>query len=277
MTKLFSVLISVYFSEKPKNLEDSLFSITKAQTLRPSEITLVIDGPIGLDLEQVIDKFIDQNIGLFKIIRFKENKGLGYALHEGLKACSHEIVARMDSDDISLPDRFDKQMNFLINHPEIDVVGSNLEEFNKHPGDLKRFKINPEKHEDLVAKIRLKSPFNHPTIMFRKNAFMEAGNYSKDLMLFEDYSLFLRLWKRGARFHNIQENLLYFRVGTGIETIKRRSGKHYLLKELKFLNYLRSKHIFSFTDKLLYMLIKFPIRLLPPKIVLFIYNSFLRK
>lgn len=277
MTRLFSVLISVYSSEQPENLEQSLFSITKAQTLHPSEITLVIDGPIGVDLELTIEKYIEQHPGLFKVIRFTENKGLGYALHEGLKACSNEIIARMDSDDISLSDRFEKQMNFLNNNPEIDVVGSNLEEFNQLPGDLNRFKINPEKHEDLIKKIKLKSPFNHPTIMFRKKVFIEAGNYSKDLMLFEDYSLFLRLWKKGARFHNIQENLLYFRVGTGLETIKRRSGKHYLLKELKFLNYLRSVQIFSFTDKLLYMAIKFPIRLLPPKIVLFIYNSFLRK
>src|SRR5690606_28798042 len=106
---------------------------------------------------------------------------------------------------------------------------------------------------------------------------LKAGNYNGDLLLFEDYSLFLRMWKAGLKFHNIQEVLLDFRVGTGIETIKRRSGKHYIEKEKRFLEYAKSIGAFSSWDIFKYKLFKFPIRLLPPTVVLFIYNKFLRK
>jgi hypothetical protein len=166
---------------------------------------------------------------------------------------------------------------FLKNNPEIDIVGSNIEEFNLIPGDLKRFKINPETHDVLIKNIKFKSPCNHPSIMFRKSAVLKAGSYNGDLILFEDYSLFIRMWISGSKFYNIQEVLLNFRVGNGLDTIKRRSGWHYLNKECNFLRFAKDIGAFSSYDIFKYKFIKFPIRLLPPKIVLFIYNSFLRK
>lgn len=272
----FSVLVSVYMKESPINLELALESIF-TQSLLPNEVILVKDGPLNDGLEKVINKFKDRYPSIFRVLPLSENKGLGRALKLGAEACSYEIIARMDTDDIARPDRFEKQIRFLEENPEIGAVGSNIEEFNIKPQDLNRFKINPETHEALIKQITLKSPFNHPSMMMRKEALMKAGNYNGDILLFEDYSLFLRMWKSGVKFYNIQEVLLDFRVGSGIDTIKRRSGLHYINKENKFLKYAKSIGAFSSFDVLKYKLIKFPIRILPPTIVLFIYNTFLRK
>lgn len=270
-----SVLLSVYHKENPSYMSLALQSIMD-QTLIADEIVLVKDGPLTPLLDETIATFVDSYPSVFKIVTLEENKGLGAALKIGVNHCSHEIIARMDTDDIARSNRFQKQFEFLSQHTDIDVVGSNIEEFNKVPKDLSRFKYNPEKHEELVRQIKLRSPFNHPSIMFRKSSLLKAGNYNGDILLFEDYSLFLRMWKKGLKFHNIQEVLLDFRVGSGIDTIKRRSGMHYLQKESKFLKYAKSIGAFDSIDILKYKILKFPIRLLPPKVVLFIYNTFLR-
>lgn len=272
----FSVLLSVYIKESGNNLDLALESIFN-QTLMPNEVVLVQDGPLTKELESIISKYKKLYPIVLITVILPENKGLGNALKIGIENCSHDIIARMDTDDIARPERFQKQIDFLRKNPDIGAIGSNIEEFNEIPGDLKRYKINPATHEALIAQIALKSPFNHPSMMMRKEALMKAGNYNGDLLLFEDYSLFLRMWKAGVKFYNMQEVLLDFRVGSGIETIKRRSGKHYIEKEKNFLNYAKSIGAFSNKDILKYKLFKFPIRMMPPKLVLFIYNTFLRK
>lgn len=272
----FSVLMSVYIREKPEYLEIALASIVE-QTCPPDEIVLVKDGPLTSQLEDTINEFAQKNPGLLNLINLTENKGLGHALKVGLEHCSHELVARMDTDDMSRPQRFQKQIEFMIAHTEVDVLGTNIEEFHNIPGDLNRFKISPEHHDEIVNAIYLRNPFNHPSIMMRKTAVLKAGSYREDLLLFEDYALFLTLWKKGARFYNIQDTLLDFRVGDGVETIKRRSGLHYLKKENAFLAYARSINAFNALQVFKYKLFKFPIRLLSPKMVLYIYNTFFRK
>lgn len=272
----FSVLLSVYFKENPTFLNLSLASIIN-QTLVPNEIILVKDGPLGEELNVVIERYLRDYPGIFRVVPLAENKGLGNALAIGVEHCTHELVARMDTDDIARSNRFETQVNFLNKHKEVDVVGSNIEEFNKTPGDLNRFKLNPEFHDTLIDQIKLKSPFNHPSIMFRKSSLLKAGNYNGDILLFEDYTLFLRMWKVGLKFHNIQEVLLDFRVGDGIATIKRRSGLHYLQKESKFLDYAKSIGAYNSWDVFKYKLLKFPVRMMPAPMVLFIYNMFLRK
>ncbi|MGN7205173.1 glycosyltransferase [Pedobacter sp. SAFR-022] len=274
--KRFSVLLSVYRQETPGNLKEALNSVIK-QTLPPTEIVLVKDGPLPDALNRIIISYQLEYGDLFKLVDIPVNAGLGNALAVGLRHCTYELVARMDTDDIAVPERFEKQIQFLIENPHVGIVGSNIEEFNSIPGDLKRFKINPEHHEQLTRQIKLKSPFNHPSIIFRKQEVLNAGNYNGDLPLFEDYSLFLRLMANGTKFYNVQECLLYFRVKDGLETIKRRSGSHYLRKEFKFVNYAVRSGIFTRLDQVVYVCLKFPVRLMPPKVVLWIYNTFLRK
>lgn len=272
----FSILISVYYKEKSSNLDIALSSLFN-QTLMADEIILVKDGPITNELEVIINKYLCLYPSILKVVALENNMGLGKALQVGVSSCSYDIIARMDADDVARPSRFEKQMKFLLKNPQIDVVGANIEEFNETPGDLKQFKVNPETHEELVAQIKLKSPFNHPTIMMRKEALLKAGNYNGNLLLFEDYSLFLRMWLSGAKFHNLQEVLLDFRIGTGIETVKRRSGKHYIEKEWRFIKYAQEIGAFNKVEAFKYKSLRLPIRVLPTKIVLFIYNNFLRK
>ena len=267
--------MSVYYKENPLFFRKSLDSLMD-QTKMPSEIVLVKDGPLSGELDEVISEFTGNYPNLFKIIVLPENKGLGNALSIGVLACSTELIARMDTDDICVLNRFEKQLEFFNNNPSIDLVGTNVEEFNKKPGDLNRFRKMPEKGEVLRRYSRFRNPVNHPTVMFRKSKVLEAGNYRGDILLFEDFSLFIRMLQNGASFYNIQECLLHFRTGLGIDVIKRRSGFFYVKNEWKFaLLSLRIGNI-NFLEWIFYVCTKLPLRLLPPKVILFVYNQFLR-
>ena len=226
---MFSVLISVYAKELPQNLQQSLESIFR-QELMPSEVVLVEDGPLTTELEQVIKTFADSHQELHTV-RLKENKRLGLALQEGLRHCQYDIVARMDSDDIAHPQRFSKEMAWLEAHPETDVVGSWTDEFADVSGEVISTRKVPETHEALLKFSRYRNPMNHPTVMFRKAAVEQAGSY-RHREFFEDYDLWVRMLQQGARFHNLQESLLMFRLSP--QLYGRRGGWHYILQESAF-------------------------------------------
>lgn len=271
----FSVLISIYYKEVPDFFMKALDSLIN-QTKKPNEIVLVKDGPLTNELDQIINHYIVKFPDLFKIISLPENKGLGNALSIGILECSNEIVARMDTDDICISDRFEKQIDFLILNPDIDVVGSNVEEFNIVPGDLKRYRRMPEKGTELLKYSKFRNPLNHPTVMYRKSKVLEAGNYNGEILLFEDFSLFIRMLKNGSNFYNIQESLLNFRTGLGIEVIKRRSGFFYVKNEWKFAVLALKIKQLNYFEWLFYISTKLPLRVLPPRVILFVYNTFLR-
>ncbi len=268
--------MSVYFKENPRYFRQSLDSIFK-QTLLPNEIVLIKDGPLPIELEAVITEYINNYPEIFKIIPLIENKGLGNALAIGVVQCSYEIIARMDTDDICVSNRFEKQIKFLNSNPDIALVGSNVEEFNSIPGDLKRYRKMPEQGVALKKYSRFRNPVNHPSVMFRKNKVLEAGNYNGDILLFEDFSLFIRMLSKGGNFYNIQECLLYFRSGVGIEVIKRRSGLFYIKNEWKFSKLALKIGSLNIFEWFFYITTKLPLRLLPPKVILYIYNQFLRQ
>jgi glycosyltransferase involved in cell wall biosynthesis len=271
----FSVLLSIYFNENPIFFRQSLDSLMN-QIKMPNEIVLVKDGPLTKELDVVITEFAGNYPNLFKIVVLPENKGLGNALSIGLLECSNELVARMDTDDICVLNRFKKQIDFFNRNPNVDVVGSNVEEFNIEPGDLKRYRKMPEKGEAIKKYARFRNPVNHPTVMFRKSKVLEAGNYNGEILLFEDFSLFVRMIQKGASFYNIQESLLYFRTGLGIDVIKRRSGLFYVKNEWKFAWLALKIGSLNFFEWLFYITTKLPLRLLPSKTILFVYNTFLR-
>ncbi len=267
--------MSIYYKESPVFFKQALESLLN-QTKMPNEIVLVKDGGLTKELDELIFEYIENHPDLFKIISLAENKGLGNALSIGILECSHEVVARMDTDDICMPNRFEKQIEFLVSNPNFDVVGSNVEEFNKVPGDLKRYRKMPEGGTKLLKYSKFRNPLNHPTVMYKKTKVLEAGNYNADILLFEDYSLFIRMLKNGCHFYNIQESLLNFRTGLGIEVIKRRSGFFYVKNEWKFSLLALKINQLNFAEWCFYVLTKLPLRLLPPKIILFVYNTFLR-
>ncbi|HOG20165.1 MAG TPA: glycosyltransferase [Salinivirgaceae bacterium] len=268
----FSVLISVYYKENPSYFSKALESVVEKQTLRPSEVVLVKDGPLTPELEKVIDHFKPKHQTLFKIIGLNKNMGLGLALREGLINCTYSIVARMDSDDISLPERFEKQMKVMTGK-NVDVVGCNTLYYETNTKRFIGIKKNPETMNEILQYAKRRSPLSHVTVMFRKDSVLSAGSYCNQ-PYFEDYWLWIRMLTKGMQFYSIQEPLVVVRYNNDMVT--RRGGRKYLLQELEFLKRANKIGFLSHREKLISMLIRTPVRLLPCLLRKWIYSSKLR-
>jgi len=225
----FSLLMSVYKHEKPEFFSACFDSIYN-QSLLPTEIILVEDGPLPAELHEAIEKE-EKRFACMRRIVLEENQGLGIALNKGLEACSCDIVARMDTDDICTPNRFAVQVEFLNAHPEIDVLGAWITEFDYTPSNAIAIRNLPEFHDDIYDFGKSRNPINHPVVMFRKQSVVEAGGY-QPFPFFEDYYLWARMLKAGYRFHNLQESLLLFRRSP--EMVRRRGGLTYANNEIHF-------------------------------------------
>lgn len=268
---MFSVLLSLYHKETPSALRQSLNSIFN-QTISSTEVVLVKDGPLTKELEEVLEEYI--NFPNFKIVPLKENQGLGKALNEGLKHCSYDIVARMDTDDIAKPDRFEKQLKVFQEHPEYDVVGSWIDEFEGEPTNVISTRKLPENHEEILEYAKKRNPMNHPVVMFRKNAVLDAGGYLH-FTLFEDYYLWIRMLLNGAKFYNIQESLLNFRFSPNM--FKRRGGFDYACTEAKFQWHIHKLGFISLPKTCMNIIIRFGTRIIPNGLRACIYKRLLRK
>ncbi len=239
MNMQISVLMTVYKNENPKWFCEALNSILQ-QTHTPNEIIIVKDGLLTEELEFVLQNFIEK-YDFIKVYGYPENKGLSYALNYGLKYCNNDIIARMDSDDICSKDRFEKELNVLIQNKDISIVGSNVYEFIEQQNKIVSKKIVPEKNDQIKQYLKKRSPFNHPTVMFRKQIIIKVGGYI-DLPRMEDYYLWYRLIKSNFIGYNIQEELLYMRTsedfylrrGKGIFTSRKKLSK-IMLKD-KYIN-----------------------------------------
>lgn len=237
----FSVAMSVYKNDSPAQLREALVSICE-QSYPAAEIYLVVDGPIPEELDNIILEFAEK-YGNFTINRLQENKGLGNALRIAVKNCKNDLILRMDSDDISAPGRFEKQIKAYLEEPA-DVIGGWTLGF---VGDLQMGKVSSAKrkltHQEIIKVIRKKSPMSHVTVMFRKEAVLKAGNY-QDLFYHEDYYLWIRMIQAGCTFRNIPEYLVYVRLG---ENQARRHGGLKYYKAGTFLRKYMLKHkIMSF-------------------------------
>lgn len=206
----FSVAMSVYKNDDPAQLDQALESIC-TQSLPADEIFLVIDGPIGDALQQVIDRYAAQ-YGNFTIRQLEQNGGLGQALKLAVEECRYDLIVRMDSDDISAPGRFQKQIEAYKENPA-DVIGGWTLGFD---GDLQNGQVSCAKrkltHDEIVRQLPCKSPMSHVTVLFRREAVLKAGNY-QHLHYHEDYYLWTRMIEAGCTFRNIPEYLVYVRVG----------------------------------------------------------------
>ena len=269
----FSVLMSVYYKEQPASFNDSLKSLVQ-QTLLPAEIVVVKDGPLTLELDSVLEEYVSQYPALFKIVSLDANVGLGRALNIGLQHCTYDIVARMDSDDICYPNRFEKQIDYLEKHNDVVLVGSYLMEFDKDPNDLNVIKRAPLTQESIRQYAKKRSPFNHPSVIFCKKTVIDSGGY-KDMPLLEDYYLWMRILKKNYKVANIAEPLLYFRVGN--DMIGRRHGWHYLKKEKHFYQTCYNEGLINRKDYIAAIFMRLPLRLLPKFALKAIYRVLLRK
>lgn len=269
---MFSVLISVYFKENPLFLVQSLNSIFN-QTLLPDEVVLVMDGPLTEELNQVIDEYVDK-YPILKVVSLSVNRGLGNALNEGLKHCSYELVARMDTDDICMPERFEKQIRAFELYPDCDVIGGGIDEFVESPSKIVSTRRLPQFHHEIAEYAKSRNPVNHVTVMFKKSKVCEVGSY-QHFPLMEDYYLWIRLLMNNAQFYNIQESLVWVRNGK--DMYSRRGGFKYWMTEKTFFQYMYKKGYISYRRYLVNMLCRFPVRVMPNSLRCFVYENMLRK
>lgn len=203
----FSVLLSIYYKEQSAFLRlalDSVFS----QTVRAAEVVLVKDGRLTPELDAVIEEY-QKRYPEMKVVKFEQNRGLGFALNDGLKACSYDIVARMDTDDIAKPERFEKQLKVLEEHPEIDLVTAWIEEFVDSPENITAMRTLPETPEELFNYGKSRCPANHPVTMYRKKAVLSVGGYQTSLFP-EDYFLWIKMLQNGCKFFCIRNHYSIF-------------------------------------------------------------------
>ena len=219
----FSVLMSVYIKENPIFLKYAIESIQN-QTMKPSEIILVEDGPLTPELYQVLDQVEAESEIPVKRCPLEENQGLGLALRYGVLQCQYDIIARMDTDDIAVPDRFEQQIH-LMEQENLDLLGGHIAEFIDNPKEVVSYRRVPTQHADIVTYQRMRSAFNHMTVMFKKNMVLKAGNYEDGLYM-EDDLLWLNMIAAGARTGNVDQILCRVRVGAGM--FERRGGLRYL-------------------------------------------------
>ncbi|MBR6873163.1 MAG: glycosyltransferase [Ruminococcus sp.] len=219
----YCVLMSVYRREKAEFFRAAADSML-GQTVKPAQFVIVCDGPLTDELERELYRLEAASSGLVETVRLKENRGLAEALNAGLSECRYELVARMDSDDISLPDRCERQLRAMEKH-SADICSGTVAEFVTDPAVTETYKTLPREHEQILAYARTRNPFNHPCVMFKRSAVMQVGMY-EDYRFFEDYHLWVKLLAAGYRGYNIQKPLLNMRTGSGMYS--RRGGKEYL-------------------------------------------------
>ena len=265
----FSVLMSIYKKEEPSYFKRAMQSIWDEQTVKPDEIVLVQDGPLTDGLYEVINEWKVKIGETFKTISLKKNVGLGDALNEGIKHCSYELIARMDTDDISLPDRFEKQLKVFENS-DVDICSSWVSEFDSDEKEIVSYRKIPEKHDEIVRFSRNRCPINHPAVMYKKSVLENAGGYKK-MMWFEDYYLWARMIMNGAKFFNIQEPLVNMRAG--YNQLERRGGLNYAIEEFKFLKRLKEIKFLSTSQFIKSVLIRFVARILPKSLLKNIYKK----
>lgn len=231
MYKLY-VLQSVYKNDKPEFLRLSIDSII-SQSFSNFQLLLGIDGPIGEELNDIIESYSDQRI---QVIRKADNKGLANILNELLKICEKEdaqYIARMDSDDIAFPDRFALQMAFLENHQEVDMVGGAINEIDENGFNREKITRYPISSDDCRVFFAKRNPVAHPTVMFRRSFFEKAGyHYPTDFVRNEDTRLWHEGYKHGAVIANLPDVLLNFRITDNMFT-QRRNGKEFAKSQLR--------------------------------------------
>ena len=223
----FSVSMCVYGKDNPQWFETAVESVLN-QSAKPDEVVLVVDGPVPEALDEIISKY--EKMDFFRIIRFAENQGHGNARRAGLEACENELVALMDADDISLPQRFEKQLACFSADPELSIVGGNIAEFIETPENVVGYRIVEETDAKIKEYMKKRCPFNQVAVMFKKSDVQAVGGYI-DWYCDEDYYLWIRMYLAGYKFANVDEVLVNVRVGE--DMYQRRGGWKYFKSEAK--------------------------------------------
>lgn len=269
----YSVLMSIYYKEKPQNLIESIESMIN-QSIKPNQIVIVKDGPLTEELDNVLKLYKQKYGKILDYIELKNNVGLGPALNIGLRKCKNELIARMDTDDISLPDRCEKQLQRFKEDNDLAIIGSAVDEFINSVQNIVSSRKVPRTTEEIMKFAAKRNPFNHPSVMFKKSVIQECGGY-KEFLLYEDYDLWLRVLKNGFKCENIEESLVLMRTDDSL--YKRRGGVKYCINNIKLRWYIYNKlNMSSFRVWITTTIAHAIVALLPSKIRKVFYLKALR-
>ena len=257
MHEPFSLLVSVYDGDRPDYHRRALRSAVEDQTDPPDQVIIVRDGPVRPELADCLEELRTTSPVPVTYVPLDSNGGLGPALNAGLAASWFDVIARMDADDVAMPHRFEVQMPLMA---DADIVGSGLLEFVADTDDIVGQRVPPTDPAQIVTYARVHDPFNHPTVVYRRQAVLDAGGYG-DLPLMEDYALFARMLHAGARAANVAEPLVYYRVGA--TAFRRRGGTSLLRSELRLQGDFRRSGFISRPEYVRNVLVRGGYRLIP--------------
>jgi glycosyltransferase involved in cell wall biosynthesis len=269
----YSVLMSVYHKEKAEYLKQAMDSIW-SQTIPTDDYVLVCDGPLNAELDAIIDDMEKVHQETLHVVRLEKNGGLGNALNIGIKECKHELVARMDSDDISRTDRCERQLKVFQTHPDVSVVSGIVEEFTTSIDQIEARRVPPETQDQILAFAKKRNPFNHPCVMYKRSAVEAAGGY-QDFYLLEDYYLWIRMLQKGCIGYNLQEPLLWMRAGS--DMYKRRAGLNYARSQKALFKYMKDSGFISESQYLKSIAVRTASSLTPNWLREFMFKSAMRK
>ena len=269
----YSVLMSVYEKEKPQNLSESLESIL-SQTVPPDELILVCDGKLTDELNVIIKAFESEYQKIFRSVRLLENVGTGMAANEGIKACQNELIAKMDSDDICVPDRFQRQLMMFLKNPKLDMVGGYIEEFDDATKEPIAIKKTPISYEEILKYARRRSPFNNQTLIYRKSFAQKVGGYT-DIKRCEDYEFITKMLMAGAVGENMPEVLVKYRVTK--DNYKRRKNWANTKSFIKVRRGLYKAGFSSFIDFMIPTVAQLVMFIMPERFTIWAYRKFLRR
>ena len=273
--RIFSVCTSVYKKDKPEYVRVALDSMLVNQSVKPSEIVMVQDGPVPYELSRLLLEYKDKYGDVLNIIKLEKNGGLGNALRLGVENAKCDICARMDSDDICAPDRFEKQLAYLEAHPECDIVGGQMTEFIDTPDNIVGRREVPLTNEEIYKFMKSRCALNHVTVMFRKEAVLKAGNY-QDWFWNEDYYLWVRMMMAGCKFANIPD--VAVNVRSGADQYARRGGKKYFDSEIGIKKLMLEEGMITRKEYIVNYIQRFIIQLmLPNSIRGWVFRTFARK
>ena len=219
-----TVGIPYYGNTLREELAEAIDSILK-QSRQPEEIHLIQDGPVTDDIANLVSGYLEQD-QLFTHLVIAKQSGLAYALNISILHCNTNLYARMDSDDISHPRRLEKQLQYLEENPDIEMVGTWLLEFEGNINDLGNLTRKvPIEQADIYRLFHYRNPINHATIVFRRRVFAKIGIYNPDFTKAEDTELYARAFKKKIKVANLPEVLYYMRLS---DMIDRRSTKEHI-------------------------------------------------
>lgn len=270
----YSVLMSLYIKEKPEYLDLAIKSMVE-QTLKPDEIVIVKDGPITDELQAILDKYNAAYPELFNIVGYEKNRGLGLALNFGLEHCRNELVARMDTDDISRLNRCEQQIKIFEYNQEIDIVGGDIAEFINSPSEPVAYRRVPKTNDDILEYMKTRCALNHVSVMFKKSSIISAGGY-KDCFWNEDYYLWIRMWLKGCNFANTGSVLVDVR--TGADMYARRGGLKYFNSEKELQDLMLENKLITVSTYSVNILKRLIVQLLLPNSIRgWVFRNFARR